>query len=711
MRRRDFMKIGATGAALLMARRQAYGYAVSPGLAKFVDPLPQFGANIPILTPNTTRYPGVDYYEIVAGAFRQQLSSSLPATGSRLNGYAADTATPNHKALGGAIIATRNRPVRIKYRSALPAQHIIPFDPTIPTAPGILGGSQNRMAIHLHGGLVPWASDGGPFHWVDPNGVTGISNVNWLYNDQGQLTYDLFYPNRQSGRLMWYHDHAIGTTRTTAYSGLASGYIITDAADAVVDSIYPLGGGRTLILAIQDKVFYNPAIDPGFAAVAGPGTLGGAVLGDLWYPYVYEKAIWKYQSNAKAAPPVSAIPEMFGDTMLVNSRVFPIHPVDRGAYRIRTLNACNARFLNLKFVYADATGKEPLGGYLAPQVAPVDMYMIGAEGGFLPAPAPILLQGLPLNPLNLTPWLQGPAERTDAIVDFSRCIPGSKVLLYNDAPAPYPGGAPLFDFYPGVLKNANAAAIVPGFGPNTRTIMRFDIGAAAGPPLTLPPIAGANPVLPTVPDPVNGGLQLPPGQTSFVVDGLNYTLNPIPKEITLNESFDAFGRLMQTIGTNVPLGKGFGRTYLDPVTETVGYGTVEILNFYNLTADVHPIHTHLFTMMVLRRRLFRNFSGGLPQWAGPGRGPDLGEEGWKETVKMWPGECTTVAVLVENPMPASLYPRVGGRPSITVGQTGGAPPLTSVLPASPRIGGDEYVYHCHILEHEEHDMMRPLQAV
>jgi len=698
MNRRQFMQTTAGAAALLAMQRRAYGYAVSPGLRKFIDPLPMFGTDIPILIPNTTRYPGVDYYEIVAGTYRQQLSSDLPATmgGSRLYGYAADGPSPSYTALGGSIIAKRGTPVRIKYRSDLPALHIIPFDATIPTAPGILGGSQNRIAIHLHGGLVPWASDGGPFHWVDPTGAGGPSNVNWLYDDKGKLTNDLYYPNNQSARFMWYHDHAIGTTRTSAYAGLAAGYILTDDYDQAVDTLYPLGEGKTLILVFQDKVFYNPAIDPGYATAAN-----GAGYGDLWYPYVYEKAIWKYQGNAKASPLPSCIPEMFGDTMLVNSRVFPRVSVDRGAYRIRTLNACNARFLNLKFVYADLTGTEPLGGYLAPTVAPVNAWMIGTEGGFLPSPVQIFASGLPTNPLNLTPWLQAPAERSDMIVDFSQCVAGSKVLLYNDAPAPYPVGAPIFDYYPGAPKNPNAAAIVPGSGPNTRTIMRFDVGSNTGLSLQFPTLTGANPPLPTVADPVNGGLKLGNlADTPYA----NYTVNSISKEITLNETFDIYGRLMQQVGTNVPLGKGqnaFGRAYLDPVTEVVNYGTIEIWNIYNLTADVHPMHFHLFNAKVLRRRLFRNFNG-KPTWAGVGRGPDLGEEGWKETVKMWPGECCTVAVLVEDPLPTR---------TVSVQQASpGSLPKVSSLPVSPRIGGHEYVYHCHILEHEEHDMMRPMQV-
>ena len=65
--------------------------------------------------------------------------------------------------------------------------------------------------------------------------------------------------------------------------------------------------------------------------------------------------------------------------------------------------------------------------------------------------------------------------------------------------------------------------------------------------------------------------------------------------------------------------------------------------------------------------------------------PPLPQEvGWKDTVKMNPNEVTTVIMKFDLPQ------------------------VPFKVPASPRTGGHEYVWHCHILEHEEHDMMRPL---
>jgi spore coat protein A len=165
--------------------------------------------------------------------------------------------------------------------------------------------------------------------------------------------------------------------------------------------------------------------------------------------------------------------------------------------------------------------------------------------------------------------------------------------------------------------------------------------------------------------------------------------------LTLNEEFDNYGRLKPSLGLGVPVkGKGFGLNYLDPATETPTAGTVEVWQIANLTGDTHPIHFHLVNAQVLARQTFKpqNFKG-TPAYIGLPRLPDPDESGWKETVRMHPGEVTTVAMKFTLP---------------EIKTAGGAVIAT---PVSPRTGGHEYVYHCHILEHEEHDMMRPLVVV
>ena len=155
------------------------------------------------------------------------------------------------------------------------------------------------------------------------------------------------------------------------------------------------------------------------------------------------------------------IPEFFGDTMLVNGTVSPFLEVEQRQYRFRMLNACNARFLNPRLVYAQGpTGvaaTEP-----SPNVAGPAFIQIASEGGFLPAPA--MVNG-PKQPL----LLLAPAERADLIVDFSAVPAGSVLILYNDASAPFPMGDGRYDFNP---NNPKTPTSIPGSSPNTRTLLQ-----------------------------------------------------------------------------------------------------------------------------------------------------------------------------------------------------------------------------------------------
>ena len=173
--------------------------ALTGGIRKFVDSLPGLnvaGANnlgqyIPIAIPDTTTYPGSDYYEIELGEYTEQMHSDLPPT--RLRGYRqTNTADPNVSKfhyLGPLIIATRDIPVRIKFTNNLPTgaggDLFLPVDTTImgagpftiddPSNPSktITGNfTQNRATIHLHGGFNTWISDGTPHQWITPAGET-----------------------------------------------------------------------------------------------------------------------------------------------------------------------------------------------------------------------------------------------------------------------------------------------------------------------------------------------------------------------------------------------------------------------------------------------------------------------------------------------------------------------------------------------------------
>src|SRR5450759_3166291 len=159
--------------------------------------------------------------------------------------------------------------------------------------------AQNRAVVHLHGGHVPWTSDGGPYAWFTPaNGPVG---PDWVAGD-------FIYPNDQRATLLWYHDHAMGTTRLNAYAGLASALILRDAFELAL-----IGSGaipsREIPLIIQDKTFKSI-----------PDQWG--LPGDLWYPSIYEPDRWELESDGLPLPVPSAVPEFFGDTILVNGAAF-----------------------------------------------------------------------------------------------------------------------------------------------------------------------------------------------------------------------------------------------------------------------------------------------------------------------------------------------------------------------------------------------------
>jgi spore coat protein A len=538
-----------------------------------------------------------------------------------------------------------------------------------------------------------------------PSAQSGALNIFKVLNTHlqpGQAEY--YYPMNQSARFGWYHDHAIGITRLNAYSGIASALIIRDKFERSLVKRFGLpdfieNGGRELPLVIQDKIFQDSTQDPDYPGIS--------VTGSLWYPYRYTDR-WDSAAGSDAATlPISCVPEMFGDTMLVNGVVHPKVAVEPRRYRLRVLNATQARFLNLQLY--EATG--PLGHQIPRFSRPgPDFLVLGTEGGFL-ARATRVGSGHRLNvvtdpdtddrsvdPANAGGSLiTGPAERWDLVVDFSR-FAGKSIILYNDTPAPFPGGDHLDDG-PVAVEGAGNTILL------NQMIMRFDVAAtitgAADPPfgitdgfrLAADRDSGVDPAL------VSGWGRITPAPLAAPAGARL-------RRLTLNELFDEHGRLIQMLGANQlgnPLpgftldpdapgasqNKTTALAYVDPVTESPRVGDVEVWEIANLTMDVHPMHFHLVNVQVLARIPFTEYTFnaqgvGKPTGLGPERGPDATELGWKETVRMNPGEVTRIAM------------------QFTMA------PVPFAVPQSPRLGGNEYVWHCHILDHEEHDMMRPM---
>ena len=495
----------------------------------------------------------------------------------------------------------------------------------------------NRVAPHLHGGLVPWTSDGGPFHWFSPGGaVKGPSVVNWLPDDKGTLTDDYWYPNNQSARMMWYHDHAVGITRLNAVRRPGDRLPPDGRAEANLMDRLRITADRQIPLVVQDKVF-NPD-------------------GSLWYPSTYDTEFFDLEPGLPLPAP-SLVPEFWGDTMLVNGTAYPFLEVKKGVYRFRILNACNTRFLNLSLFFA--AGCVPVQrGAGRERIGPA-MRVIGTEGGFLDGRLRRKAASY-----GATTDRAGPGARArrarDILIDFSAVPAGSRLILHNDAPVPFPGGTPLADFYPGNRELAVPPA--PGFSPNTRTLLQFRV-VAEQPRRPLrrnlePVTAPAAPAVPTA-------RRRATWRSRETVDQVR---SPRAEPRNARRALAAL---------------------TDPPTEIVQAGTVEIWRLFNGTADTHPIHFHYFNVRVLSRQAFTTSCGRTAAADRQSGGSGAAREGMEGDRQV---KRRRVSHRCWWTFPRRRTRAEGRRDTSE--------------PADGR--STEYVWHCHILEHEEHDMMRPL---
>ena len=789
------------------------------GIRKFVDSLPGLGpggANtrgqyIPVATPFATPPPGVpndgDYYEIGLNDYYQQMHQDLPLT--KLRGYKDLNPSLNplysgdntNHYLGPVIVAQRNRPVRIKFINNLATgtagNLFLPVDTTLMGAglgPDFVNNfKENRATLHLHGGLPPWISDGTPHQWTVPAGETtpwpkGVSTrdvPDMPPSGPGAMTW--YWPNQQSGRLMFYHDHAYGITRLNVYAGEAAGYLIHDPVEdqMITDGVIPNNGGGLytwgIPLVIQDKTFV-----PDSATVAANDPLwdtakwGG--LGSLWFPHVYMPNQDPYSSDGTTpfgrwdygpwfwppwpvidpiVPTISCVPEAFMDTPIVNGQAYPYLNVARTAYRFRILNACNDRFLNLQLYFADPTNATEVamvescldtnfppywptdgraGGVPNPTNVGPNMIQIGTEGGILPGP--VVLTNMPINyeynrrsivvlNINQPCLLLGPAERADVIVDFSGCTNGATLILYNDAPAPVPAFDSRIDYYtgdPDQTAGGGAPTTIPGYGPNTRTVMQFRVtGATAAPTfdyatlqtrLPLAFAASQPPVI--VPEmaygaPTNYYAKIQDTSITFTNMGSTTTTNYEFQPKAIQELFDPiYGRMNATLGVELPFTSALIQTtipyfYIDPPTEIIAENQVQLWKITHNGVDTHAIHFHLVNVQVINR----------VGWDGQIRPPDDNELGWKETVRMNPLEDIVVAMKAVAPtnLPFAVTDSVRlldvtSPAGSTAGFTGVDPNNNPVTVTNELTNfGWEYVWHCHLLGHEENDMMRPLIMV
>ena len=277
------------------------------------------------------------------------------------------------------------------------------------------------------------------------------------------------------------------------------------------------------------------------------------------------------------------------------------------------------------------------GGVPDPATVGPNMIQIGTEGGFLPNP--VVIPNRPvgydynrrnivvLNVLNKALML-GPAERADVIIDFSSVPAGSKLILYNDAPAPIPAFDPRYDYYtgnPDQSTSGGAPSTLAGYGPNTRTIMQFQVAGTPSAPFNLAPLQTALPAAfkasqptPIVPETVYNSVYTTTPVTKDLyskISDYSFTFTPIggtvPSTIefrpkAIQELWDPYGRMNATLGVELPFTNSITQTtipmgYAEPPTEFVYDAQPQIWKITHNGVDSHPVHFHLFNVQVINR--------------------------------------------------------------------------------------------------------------
>jgi FtsP/CotA-like multicopper oxidase with cupredoxin domain len=359
--------------------------------------------------------------------------------------------------------------------------------------------------------------------------------------------------------------------------------------------------------------------------------------------------------------------------------------------------------------------------------------------------------------------LLGGAERADVLIDFSQYA-GQTLLFVNDAPAPLPGFDPRIDYYTGVGDQTAAGGAydtLPGYGPNTRTFLQIKVNASntsgTGGPLNIAALSTALPVAyaatqpaPLIPESVyntpfattnvdnyagigTGASGHPLFTYSETVNGVSTSQSLPVINKAIQELFDpVYGRMNATLAAELPFSSATVATtiplaYVDTPVErldAIKDGETQIWKITHNGVDSHPVHFHLVNVQVINR----------VGWDGTIKPPQANEVGWKETVRMNPLEDVYVAARASRPvapfgLPSSRRPldpsqAIGGGLGFTnIDPTTGAAPTTQtylvngISTAVPTPLGvytnqttdfdNEYVWHCHILGHEEFDFMRP----
>jgi spore coat protein A, manganese oxidase len=571
-----------------------------------------------------------------------------PTSNPALNAYPART-----------IVAHQGRAVKIVWRNELKTPFFLPVDKTMMCGPeGKIAPANcpdNAAVVHVHGGHGFDHSDGLPEQWFTPVGANGLpaqTGTLWRPNnrfgpEQTASPIGTFvYPMDVEASTVWYHDHATGITRLNAMAGLAGFLLIRDNNETAMQQ-FNATSNPPVAPKLPSYPYEVPIAvqDHVFWGETVPGTK--AVLGQMAVPDQPLACVPRPGYSCPAVIPntPSIVPEFFGNIPLTNGVAWPKLNVEPRKYRLRLLNACDSRTLILRLAVAGTTIDDP------PTPIPgAPITIIGSEQGFLNSP------------LTWTqPLVIMPGQRYDVVVDFGNALySGKKLVLQNIGPdMPFRGDIP---------DPANTDGYVPTDPSTTGQIMQFIVDKPLG---FYTQAQGM-----VVPDAV-----LPTSLRAQSTSGPYPATPAVPAGTAVHRSFlkealDQYNRVKLTMDY---------QGLFDGVTELPAFQSTQVWEIANLTPDSHPMHLHLVKFRLLNREeikpadynailaapLLRTAPAPAPPvYSGTGvtTAPRAYEAGYIDTVECPPGQITRIVATFDIP--------------------------------------GLYVWHCHILQHEEFDMMR-----
>ena len=662
--RRQLIKAGLAGGASLMLPwkfnlSKALADAQIPGLS---DPAmqPKFAIDAPnALAPSFKYYPvgyrkGRFLYDVAARQIQHNTGLVDPSgnpVATTVWGYAPPLRGATWP--GRTFEVWKNQPIAVRWRNKLieggqPLPHLLPVDTNLHWSYALHG--YEGYSIEDDGVPIVSHLHGGHTRSQADGNPEYFFSPNFRVKGPRWETKWYKYDNDQPAGNLWYHDHALGITRLNVWAGLAGFYFIRDDEDAG-HLLNPLGLPAypyELAYAIQDRMFTSS--------------------GELFYSAfpgdpLYDDFIT--DEGAELPPELfpdggpTALAEFFGDHMVVNGVIWPKTDVEPRNYRMHLLNGTDSRFMVVRFraVAPGATDLTNAG-------APIPFYVIGSD------------QGLASAAQSTDTLVFEPGSRYDVVFDFSDpALAGQRVIMENIG-----GDAPFGGYYGDDLDADDLFS-----NRQTDRIMAFDV---------------VKPLTRWIPD------RFDPAAIG------HYEGNSAPvdrtRKVALFEGMDEFGRLQPLLGTAEPATdyKGNPVTYRmgaqagqqingsvawhEATTENPALGSTEIWEIYNATGDAHPVHLHLVNFEVLDRQEFtadviqqpvvqHNGAEGvgfrlenIVKGALVALGSEYVENAPKDMVTALPDQVTRIKMTFDKP----------GR----------------------------YVWHCHILSHEDHEMMRVLHV-